>query len=43
MMALVRTGRVHAIPISRRPLSQAEDALTALQRGEVTGRVVLVP
>jgi len=43
MMALVRAGRVHAIPISRRPLSQAEDALTALQRGEVTGRVVLVP
>jgi D-arabinose 1-dehydrogenase-like Zn-dependent alcohol dehydrogenase len=43
MMALVRAGRVQPIPISRRPLSEAESALGALQRGEVTGRVVLVP
>lgn len=43
MMGLVRAGRVQAIPISRRPLSQAESALEALQRGEVTGRVMLVP
>lgn len=43
MMALVRAGKVQAIPLSRRPLSQAESALSALQRGAVTGRVVLVP
>jgi len=43
MMSLVRAGRVHAIPLERRPLSQAESALRALERGAVTGRIVLVP
>ena len=43
MMALVRAGRIQAIPLARLPLSQAESALSALQRGAVTGRVVLVP
>ena len=43
MMSLVRAGRIQPIPLSRRPLSQAESALSALQRGQVTGRVVLVP
>ena len=43
MMSLVRAGRVHAIPLTRRPLAQAESALSELQRGAVTGRVVLVP
>ena len=43
MMSLVRAGRVQAIPLSRRPLSEAESALGALQLGAVTGRVVLVP
>jgi D-arabinose 1-dehydrogenase-like Zn-dependent alcohol dehydrogenase len=43
MMSLVRAGRVAAIPLSRRPLSEAESALGALQRGAVTGRIVLVP
>jgi len=43
MMALVRAGRVHPIPIARRPLAEAESALTALAQGRVTGRVVLVP
>ena len=43
MMSLVRAGRVRAIPLSRRPLAEAEGALSELQRGTVTGRVVLVP
>ncbi|MDE2138397.1 MAG: alcohol dehydrogenase catalytic domain-containing protein, partial [Gammaproteobacteria bacterium] len=30
MMALVRAGRVHPIPITRRPLAQAESALSTL-------------
>lgn len=43
MMSLVRAGRVGSIPIERLPLSQAESALRVLERGAVTGRVVLVP
>jgi len=43
MMALVRAGRVRAIPLTRRPLAQAESSLRELQRGTVTGRVVLTP
>ena len=43
MMSLVRTGRIEAIPLTRRPLTEAESALSSLQHGTVTGRVVLVP
>ena len=43
MMSLVRAGRVQPIPLSRRPLGDAEAALADLERGAVTGRVVLVP
>jgi len=43
MMSLVRAGRVQPIPLERRPLSAADDALRALERGAVTGRIVLVP
>jgi D-arabinose 1-dehydrogenase-like Zn-dependent alcohol dehydrogenase len=43
MMSLVRAERVQEIPLRRRPLSEAESALSALQRGAVTGRVMLVP
>ena len=43
MMALVRAGRIEAIPLKRRPLAGAESALSSLERGAVTGRVVLVP
>ena len=43
MMSLVRARKVQAIPLSRRPLSEAESALGALERGTVTGRVVLLP
>lgn len=43
MMSLVRAGRIRAIPLTRRPLREAEGALSALERGAVTGRIVLVP
>lgn len=43
MMSLVRAGRIGAIPLNRRPLAEADSALRALERGAVTGRVVLVP
>jgi alcohol dehydrogenase, propanol-preferring len=43
MMALVRGRRLQAIPLSRRPLSEAESALSELRSGAVTGRIVLVP
>jgi D-arabinose 1-dehydrogenase-like Zn-dependent alcohol dehydrogenase len=43
MMALVRAGRIRPIPLVRRALSEADSALRSLERGAVTGRVVLVP
>ena len=43
MMALVRAGGIAPILLTRRPLAEAEAALNSLQRGAVTGRVVLVP
>ena len=35
--------RIEPIPLTRRPLTEAESALSSLQHGRVTGRVVLVP
>lgn len=43
MMALVRAGRLEPIPMSQRPLAEADGALRDLERGAVTGRVMLVP
>jgi D-arabinose 1-dehydrogenase-like Zn-dependent alcohol dehydrogenase len=43
MMALVRAGRLQPIPMTRRPLAEADSALSDLERGRVTGRVMLVP
>jgi D-arabinose 1-dehydrogenase-like Zn-dependent alcohol dehydrogenase len=43
MMALVRAGRLQPIPMTRRPLAEADSALRALERGAVTGRVMLIP
>jgi D-arabinose 1-dehydrogenase-like Zn-dependent alcohol dehydrogenase len=43
MMSLVGAGRVQPIPLERQPLSQAEGALRVLERGALTGRIVLVP
>jgi D-arabinose 1-dehydrogenase-like Zn-dependent alcohol dehydrogenase len=43
MMELVRAGRIGAIPVETRPLSEAGRALDDLRQGRVTGRVVLTP
>jgi D-arabinose 1-dehydrogenase-like Zn-dependent alcohol dehydrogenase len=43
MLALVREGRVVPIPISIRPLAEAQTALDDLRAGNVVGRQVLVP
>jgi D-arabinose 1-dehydrogenase-like Zn-dependent alcohol dehydrogenase len=43
LLDLVRTGAVASIPIERRPLSAASQALDDLRAGRVIGRVVLTP
>lgn len=43
MLALVRDGRVPPIPVSTRPLSEAQAALDDLRAGRTVGRTVLVP
>lgn len=43
LMDLVVAGKVPPIPVSTRPLSEANDALQALVDGTVTGRQVLKP
>ncbi|MEJ2257651.1 MAG: alcohol dehydrogenase [Woeseiaceae bacterium] len=43
MLALVRTGAVQDIPMTERPLSEANEALDALRGGKVVGRTVLKP
>ena len=41
LIDLVRTGKVKEIPVTLRPLAEADQALNALKAGKVTGRVVL--
>jgi len=41
LMALARAGRAPAIPITERPLNEAQAALDDLRAGRVVGRVVL--
>lgn len=43
LVDLFRTHRPEAMPIDRRPLSSVAAALHDLERGQVVGRVVLVP
>lgn len=43
LMALVRDGRIGPIPVSERPLGEANGALADLRAGGVTGRVILKP
>lgn len=43
MLALVRAGRVPPIPITERPLGEANAALDDLRAGRAVGRMVLVP
>ncbi|MEM7176793.1 MAG: alcohol dehydrogenase [Pseudomonadota bacterium] len=41
LIALVRTGKVKALPTTERPLSEVNEALDDLEAGRVTGRLVL--
>jgi D-arabinose 1-dehydrogenase-like Zn-dependent alcohol dehydrogenase len=43
LMALVATGRVPPVPLTRHPLHEASHALERLKAGQVIGRAVLVP
>jgi propanol-preferring alcohol dehydrogenase len=43
LLDLVREKNVAPIPVTTMPLAKANDALTALQRGSLVGRAVLVP
>jgi D-arabinose 1-dehydrogenase-like Zn-dependent alcohol dehydrogenase len=43
MLDLVRKGNVPPIPVSTRPLSEAQQALDDLKAGKTVGRAVLVP
>ncbi|MFI4989165.1 MAG: zinc-binding dehydrogenase, partial [Alphaproteobacteria bacterium] len=43
LMALVRAGQVDAIPLSPRPLAEAEATLNDLKGGRIVGRAILRP
>ncbi len=43
LMALVKAGKVPALPIQTRDLSEANQALDDLKNGRVVGRIVLTP
>ena len=43
MMELVRAGKIDPVPVTKRPLSAANDTLNDLREGKIVGRVVLTP
>ena len=43
IVALAKTGKLKLVPVTRRPLDDANAALMDLKNGKVIGRVVLVP
>jgi D-arabinose 1-dehydrogenase-like Zn-dependent alcohol dehydrogenase len=43
LVALAKSGKLALIPVTRRPLEDANAALMALKAGKVDGRIVLVP
>ena len=43
LIELVKAGNIPPIPIETRPLNRANEALTDLKKGDVSGRVVLKP
>jgi D-arabinose 1-dehydrogenase-like Zn-dependent alcohol dehydrogenase len=43
LFALAQAGALPPLPLTERPLAQADDALNDLRAGRVRGRVVLVP
>jgi D-arabinose 1-dehydrogenase-like Zn-dependent alcohol dehydrogenase len=43
LVALVKAGKLASIPVTSRPMNQANDAINDLHHGRVVGRQVLVP
>lgn len=43
LVVLANSGRLRLVPVTRRPLAEAYDALMTLKAGKVDGRIVLVP
>jgi D-arabinose 1-dehydrogenase-like Zn-dependent alcohol dehydrogenase len=43
LVALAQSGKLTLIPVTKRPLEEANAALMALKAGKVDGRIVLVP
>ena len=43
LVALAREGRIRPIPVTRRPMSELNDAVQALHAGRILGRTVLMP
>ncbi len=43
LVSLVQRGALKPIPVNRRPLAEANEALQALHQGQVVGRTILVP
>ena len=43
LVALVQRSGMQSIPVTRRPLAEANQAMQALQQGQVVGRTVLIP
>ena len=43
LVALARNGKLTTIPVSRRPLAEINSAIDDLNRGRVSGRLVLTP
>jgi alcohol dehydrogenase, propanol-preferring len=43
LLDLVRAGKIPPIPVTKLPLSKANDALLDLQKGKLVGRAVLTP
>jgi D-arabinose 1-dehydrogenase-like Zn-dependent alcohol dehydrogenase len=43
LIDLVREKKIPPIPVTTRPLSQANETLTQLQQGKLVGRAVLTP
>ena len=43
LVALARQSRIRPIPVSRRPMSELNDAFQELHAGRIVGRTVLMP
>ncbi len=43
LVGFAKAGKLKPVPVTRRPLEEANDALMALRDGKVVGRVVLIP